>query len=461
MTLWKRAVLYFTRKKGKSILLFFILLVMVSLALIGISVQWAAQSAASELRENLGAYFKLENDINKADQWKQRVTPELCQKVMEEEGVKDYNGMDIFYLNTGDLQLTPGYFSSSDPDDPRGMVPRFLANTKTELHDQFLTRSLELSEGRHIAPDDVGKCLISETLAGMNGLKIGDTITGAIDEDIAGDNAAAVGKSFSFEVVGIYRIVASYPSAVGSPERDLIENYIFTDSQSGFDAASVLRGNDAPIYRYGATFFVKDPRQIGNILSHLEEREDIDWPSFKANVNDVAYQTSARPLERLSGFITVLIVIIMAVSVVLLSLILLLWIRNRIHEIGIYLSIGIRKRSILGQFIAECMMIAVIAFAASFLLSSVAANHIGNAVLSGISASQTAEESSDSSFSPLNDPNAPDFAAEETQPIQVKVGLASFLTVVLAGTGVIVLSVSAASLSIIRLKPKNILSNMS
>ena len=461
MALWKRAVLYITRKKGKSILLFFILLIMISLALIGLSVQISAKKAAADLRETLGGSFYLENDTEHPDRWTQRVTPELIGKIMEEGGINDYNGMDIFYLNTGNLNLTPGYFSQQDPNDPKAKVPRFLSNTKSELHDQFSMGFLELPEGRHVQPDDVGKCLISQTLADANGLSLGDTISGAIDEEIANGTSEIIGTSFSFEIVGIYQIIGTAASAVGAPERDLLENYIFIDNQSGFEISSILRGSDEKIFRYGATFFVKDPREIGNILQRLEKREDIDWQSFSVNINDVVYQTSARPLERLSGFITVLIVIIMAVSVILLSLILLMWIRNRIHEIGIYLSVGIRKQSILGQFMVECMIVAVVAFVAAFLLSSVVADRMGNSVLSNISASEVTEESSNTAYSPLADPNQPQSMEVETPDIDVRVGAQAFLTVVLTSSAIILISVTVASITIFRLKPKSILSNMS
>ena len=53
----RRAYLYVTRKKGKSVLLFFILLIMATFVLTGISTQKVSQAEQKNLREALGGKF--------------------------------------------------------------------------------------------------------------------------------------------------------------------------------------------------------------------------------------------------------------------------------------------------------------------------------------------------------------------------------------------------------------------
>ena len=50
-------------------------------------------------------------------------------------------------------------------------------NTDSALYDKFRTGAFELVAGRHIAPEDRKKVLISEQLAEQNQLGLGDTIT--------------------------------------------------------------------------------------------------------------------------------------------------------------------------------------------------------------------------------------------------------------------------------------------
>ena len=54
-----RALLYVTRKIGKSTLLLFTLFVIMGLLLSGISIRLASEHAAKQLRESLGGYFKM------------------------------------------------------------------------------------------------------------------------------------------------------------------------------------------------------------------------------------------------------------------------------------------------------------------------------------------------------------------------------------------------------------------
>ena len=59
-------------------------------------------------------------------------------------------------------------------------------------------------------------------------------------------------------------------------------------------------------------------------------------------------------------------------------MILILWIRERIHEIGILLSIGVNRYKIIIQFIAELFYISI----PSVILSYVIGNSLANKILS-------------------------------------------------------------------------------
>lgn len=59
-------------------------------------------------------------------------------------------------------------------------------------------------------------------------------------------------------------------------------------------------------------------------------------------------------------------------------MILILWIRERIHEIGILLSIGVNRYKIIIQFIAELFYISI----PSIILSFIIGNGLANKILS-------------------------------------------------------------------------------
>ena len=58
-------------------------------------------------------------------------------------------------------------------------------------------------------------------------------------------------------------------------------------------------------------------------------------------------------------------------GITILSLILILWLRERIHEIGILLSIGISKIKIITQFILELLFISLPSLVLSLLIGNI------------------------------------------------------------------------------------------
>ena len=70
----KRAFLYVTKKRGKSILLFIIFLVMATFVLTGLSIEKAAQIAQDNLRYTLGGEFEIVPDYSESNPYYKRLT---------------------------------------------------------------------------------------------------------------------------------------------------------------------------------------------------------------------------------------------------------------------------------------------------------------------------------------------------------------------------------------------------
>ena len=64
MSIFKRAFLYVTRKRGKTILLFTILMIMATFVLTGLSVWKASEAVQFDLRQSLGGKFDVFVDWN-------------------------------------------------------------------------------------------------------------------------------------------------------------------------------------------------------------------------------------------------------------------------------------------------------------------------------------------------------------------------------------------------------------
>jgi len=75
-----------------------------------------------------------------------------------------------------------------------------------------------------------------------------------------------------------------------------------------------------------------------------------------------------------------------------LSLVLVFWVRGRLHEIGILLSIGTSKRQIIGQFLAELAIIAAVSSVFALAIGSVASSQISTALTAQTDQNQRAEK---------------------------------------------------------------------
>lgn len=421
------------------------MVVLITLSLLGITIQHAVSRAAAQMREDLGGYFRLETLVNASES--SQINDELINKIKTDKEIMDSNGINAFYLYSKDLQLEPG--ANQGAGNVQEHMPAFLGNSKSELYESFLTGAFELTEGRHIVPDDNGKVLISEALAKYNNLGIGDTISGEITEGIPSSNESSYGKAFEFEIVGIFKLNKTTPHSGNSSEADIPENFIFTDAQSAKDILSIMRGKKVENYNGGAYFFVKDPKTMEETMERIKQREDIHLDDFKVISNTKTYQDAAAPLTNMGKICIALLVIILVLSMVLLSLILMLWMRERMHEIGVLISIGITKSQLALQFLIENLLIMLLAFVLSYGIAQFSVTSIGKIVESSIAEQQEA------SLDEL-----PETTIEKSE-IKINTGSDEIISVLFAGMLITTGSVFISATAVFRLKPKQILSTMS
>ena len=207
-------------------------------------------------------------------------------------------------------------------------------------------------------------------------------------------------------------------------------------------------GSEMTLYNSGAAFFVENPKELDGIMGKVLALEGYDWDDYLIVKNNKTYEDSAAPLEQLSGLVTMMVAVIAVVSAVMLSLILFLWMRERMHEIGIYLSIGIRKMEIVRQHMLENLVVAVAAFLLAWGISAAASGFTGQ-----LAGNVFAEENAQEEFEGQE--------AVEDSGLEVRIGAAELAEIVGLGFLLILLSTGVSSVTVLRMQPKDILSKMS
>ena len=191
-------------------------------------------------------------------------------------------------------------------------------------------------------------------------------------------------------------------------------------------------------------------------------------PDYKENVyniyaNDEVYKNTAISLENLDTLVIGLLLVIIIASVIVLSLILTLWGKERIHETGVFLSIGIKKSSILGQYLIEVLMIAILAFTLSFVTSNMISGNIANTLLQQNTKNEKQQLSTQEDHTEMK---SLDFSVSEDSEsaipdIKVEITLPDILQLYTIGFSIIFISVTISSISVMCLKPREILARMS
>ncbi len=459
----KRALFYTTRKRGKTLILLLTLFVISTFVLTGLSILAAADQSALSLRQSVGGSIKLELDKDNRQNWTYQqgvggtmvgytgtpITDADIEKIMSVKGIRSYNGVGDGSVFAMDFSFISGF--SFGPGSDYSRLPSV---SNSEYFNYFRRGAFKLVDGRHITPEDDHAVLISTALAERNGLKLGDTITVQCCYDAGGY------PNVSLKIVGIYKSTLD-DGGFTTTSTDK-RNRLIIDHK----AMQEIMMHDVIQYDNGVEFFVDDPRDIDKIAAQIQKL-DLDWSCFKLTVDNTAYEAVASSLTAMQNMVTGLIIGIVIVSIGILVLILNMWIKQRTHETGILLSIGVSKVKIVAQYILETLMIAVIAFGLSYFSSGAIAQGTSNLLFSQVAETQPIPEietpDDGTEYLDITGQYIPYDTSNMVTPdsIEVHVTAEHLLWVYLLGMAICTAAVVLASLPVVKMKPKNILSQMS
>ncbi len=408
MNVYKRALLYVIRKKGKSLTLFLLLFLITESVMVGISIRDGTAKAAENLRATIGASFTMSGNINNLDfhngetgytTEKIPISLKAVEQMKNVEGIKTYNAEQHTCVTAEGIYYLSGMSNGN-----------LSANTETACQTDFMNGILELAEGRHITEDDRDAALISDKLAAENHLQVGSEL---VLKSVSNDSR----EQAKVLIVGLY-------SSDGKMEYD--DDTIFTTH----DVYWKLSGQKPFGYSGNVTFYVNDPKELNHIVEQVQQIESIQWEDYFIRINESEYKAVAYQIQAMERLTEILITVIAGVGFIVLALVLAMRIRNRIHEAGIFLSIGESAPQIMLQLIFEILMIAVLVFLVSPVLGRFIVGQVEDILIN--------------------------MGTAITMSTSLKVTVLQFLLEIL----IIVFAVVTAALPVVRMKPKDILSKM-
>lgn len=346
-----------------------------------------------------------------------------------EEIIIQYDGL----AKLKDAKVVSGeqIINREDLSDEFKNVVSFEATNNTKRNILFSSRVFTIKEGKNIEENDKNSIIVHEEFAKKNNLKLGDEVNlELLDIEKSGRI-----KSHKFKIIGIFS--GKKQETYTGLSSDFSENMMFVDYSTSQEILNKSENNKIAnkILMYSGSAESTDLA-----LNKLKELK-IDESKYFVEKDSNAFEESLESVSGIKHMIKIMTYSIMLGGMVILSLILILWLRERIYEIGIFLSIGTSKIQIIMQFIFELLFISIPSIIASLFLENVLLRVIAGGFIN----------SDNSMISGGNLINNSSFILNITTLGQ------SYLILI----SIIVLSVVFASSLILIKKPKEILSKIS
>lgn len=412
MTIIKRAWTAVTRKRRRSLTIALIMTLIFTLLIGTLTVQQTMAQLKQSVERNIRAGFSIASKQPSGE-----VPMDIAQRVQRLDKVKAHNFQSETTAGLPGKQLVDVAGSGVQLDSGIAGEAKVTGVTQSDLLGEFTGRFYQLEQGKHLTEHDQNAALIHKTFAEKNGIKPGDKL------DITKD-----GRRVTVTVAGIFSGKGEKPAVLQS---DMAENHVITN----LAAAQQLTGSQQ-LTR--ATYFAENPHQLRSLADRVKNLPNVDWKKFSLTDNGAAFAGVLQNIAGIQNILTIATIGAAAAGLAVLSLVLVFWVHGRLHEIGILLSIGTSKRQIIGQFLAELAIIALVSSVFALAIGSVASSQISTALTAQTDQSQRIEKT-----------------AVQAAPV------ATYLEAFAFGYMVVLLSATAATAPIMRQSPKQILAKLS
>lgn len=364
----KRAGAYLVRKKIRTGILFFIMMLITAAVLAVLSMQESTGKVQTKLLELSNSGFQIESLLQDGS-----IEQKKLSQVEQVEGAKE---AQYEFDGIGQLEDSKAVEREQAVQLDQGNTGELVGYHGVTSSDQelnFASGALNLKEGRALTKDDSGKVLVHEELAKENNWTVGSKIK---LKNFQNGDATASSKEVTVEIVGIFNGKLSEQST--GLTSDLTENRIYMDYKT---SQSLIGKDESNAIVHRAIFTVKDPSKLEEVISRVKELP-LKWDSMQLSKNEQVFEQVASPIQNFKSLMTLLTSSVFVLAVIVLFLILLFTLRERIHEFGILMSVGISRKEIIAQILLELYTVAATSSIFALMLGSFVAKQFYTGLLS-------------------------------------------------------------------------------
>lgn len=407
-----RAWLAVRRKWVRSLALLLIMGIIFAALVAGAVVRKSTNDLKETLNKNFHAGFTLRAG-------RELIKDSEAQKILKVQGVEKANFRADELLDVTRYKLVEGGEGGVTLDrkeESQTLVASFISES-AEI-EEFLNGKYEMIKGRGISDGAENEVLIHEEFATLNRIQVGDEIKVGLYK-----------KKLKLKVVGVF----SGKDSQQTFRSEMIENRFFV----GIKTLGQFKKN---LEYQQVKYLVSDPKQVEEVTNSVKKLE-INWKELSLENNFAKKKAIYQTIENVEKLLVKILIGVSAMGGLILGFVLLFWFRGRIHEIGTLLAIGKTKMNIFWQMLIELIIIATLSFGPAIFLGNLSAGVLTEKIMSEANPDQSG--------------NTTDVALSRKQ-----LDLFDYLGTYMCGGAVIFLAVSGASISVMRLKPKAILTKM-
>lgn len=479
--MFKRSWLSIARKPSRALIIGLILFAMANLVLASIAIKGAVDESMAYAKSSLGGTVYLQPDVSQLRQQAQASSSEAAtpgqapsltrpeiktttvQKIANSTYVKDYT----YSVNA---QAKASSFTAVTESSNEGMRGGMrgggasigdTAKLESDISIQgtnsyaFISQveagTMKLSSGTYFDESTDNKVLISYDLAQSNSLKVGDTIT------LQNSYSEA---SVSLQIIGIYDLTEE--SGFGSSSNAM---YMNTKTAAQFMSESAYNNGDYSVSN--VRYYLNSPENADAFITEAKSKyPSLAEDNLTLSIDTSAYEQMVGPIESVGSFATTILWIVVIASIAIITLIVTINVKDRRYEMGVLLSLGASKATVIGQIFIELLVVGTLAFAVSLGTSSLLAKSMSQGLLdSQIAASKQQSQENFGRPGVMPGGRSGGFAmggqtnssAKVVSEIDITASLTDYLILFAIGYGIIVLALLLPSWNIVKYQPKTIL----
>ena len=354
----KNAVAYVFRKRTRTALIFLILTLILAVIYAGFSIMKTSEKMTSAINSanDFGVKIRsLKSETFNAESFDLIDSKLGTEKIYQYEGVAELkNGKVVAGEQMVMREDLPGYL---------GNAVMLQAISNVEKDPLFRSEVFKLIEGKNIARGEAGKVLVHEALAKKNQWKIGDKVS----LKVLGEE-----KELELLIQGIF--TGKKQEKYTGMSSDFSENMMFTDY------ATMVQIFGKKKLVTSLKILVSDSEKLATLKAEMNKKS-VQLGDYEMIEEENQFSGMVESLDMVKQMIFLMIMAVIGAGIIVLSLVLILWVRERMYEIGILLAIGCSKIKIVGQFILELVLVSLPAMILAAILGRIFVGWILGAVL--------------------------------------------------------------------------------